>query len=252
MTDTAGLARRLEAARAGASPIECEDGLDLGSAYRIQDEGIRLREESGDKPVGYKMGLTSKAKMKQMGVDTPIMGRLTASMRVIPGSALSLRGLIHPKVEPELAFLVKRDLRGRPGLEEALAACSGVCAALEIIDSRYREFKFTLPAVVADNCSSCAFVLGAELSPPETADLGRLPIELSVNGKTVQAGTSDAIYGHPGLALAELAAMLHARGRYVEAGSIVLAGAATAAVRLEAGETRATVRSLGEVSVRAA
>lgn len=244
-------ARRLETARAQGQAVECVADLDLAAAYRVQDEGIRLREGAGDKPVGYKMGLTSKAKMKQMGVDTPIMGRLTASMRVASGSTIRLQGLIHPRVEPEIAFLVKRDLRGRPSLEEALAACSGACAALELIDSRYRDFKFTLPAVVADNCSSCAFVLGPDVRRPGDLDLGRLPITLSVNGKTVESGLSEAIYGHPGLALAELAAMLDARGLWVEAGSVVLAGAATAAVRLEAGETRARVAGLGEVSVRA-
>lgn len=243
-------ARRLETARSQAQAVECIAGLDLAAAYRIQDEGIRLRAAAGDKPVGYKMGLTSKAKMKQMGVDTPIMGRLTESMRVTSGSSLGLGGLIHPRVEPEIAFLVRRDLRGKPSLEESLAACSSVCAALEIIDSRYRDFKFTLPAVVADNCSSCAFVLGPDARRPEELELGRLPIELAVNGKTVESGSSEAIYGHPGLALAELAAMLDARGLWLEAGSIVLAGAATAAVLLEPGETRARVSGLGEVSVR--
>ena len=238
------LARTLDdARRAGRAvePLSAAGPLGLEDAYAVQDEGLRLR---GEAAAGWKMGLTSKAKMAQMGVSVPIMGVLTEPMRVACGGTLSRAGLIHPRVEPEVAFLLGRDLRGRVSQEEALAACSGVCAALEVIDSRYKDFKFTLADVVADNCSSSAFVLGPAVDP-RGLELGGLAMALELGGKVAQSGSSGDIYGHPAASLAELAAMLDKRGRGLPAGCIVLAGAATAAVALpEAGAVRAVVAGL--------
>jgi 2-oxo-3-hexenedioate decarboxylase len=251
----AELSRVLDLARREGRAIERltkeHPALTLDEAYRIQEEGIALRASSGDRLAGFKMGLTSKAKMKQMGVETPIMGMLTESMRVASGGRIRLRGLIHPRIEPEIAFILGRELRGGVSAEEALDACSGACAAMEILDSRFRDFSFSLPDVIADNCSSCAFVLGEVVRKPREVDLGQLRIELAVDGAPVESGSSDAIYGHPAQSLAELASMLAARGRSLPAGSLVLAGAATKAVALKAGALAvATVEGFGEVRVQ--
>lgn len=250
----AELARTLDAARLARRTVpqltKALPDLTLDHAFQVQDEGVRLRVAAGDRVAGYKMGLTSKAKMEQMGVNLPIAGVLLESMRRANGGVAELKGLIHPRIEPELAFILARDLKGRVSPEEALAACSGVCAALEIIDSRYEAFAFKLPDVVADNCSACGFVLG-EVRDPKSLDLDRLAIELKVGGQTVASGSSDAIFGHPPAAVAELAAMLASRGLHLPAGSVVLSGAATQAVSFEPGETRAVVQGLGEVSIRA-
>jgi len=227
------------------SPLSIED------AYLVQTEALKLLYARGDRRVGYKMGLTSKAKMKQMGVHQPIFGVLTEKMHVTSGSTFDFRGRIHPKIEPEVAFLIGRDIQGKVSPEEALSACSGVCAAMEVIDSRYRNFNFTLPDVIADNCSSSAFVLGETVRHPSEIDLGNLGIILEVNGKPVQFGSSAAIYGHPAASLAELCSMLTEQGQWLRAGDIVLAGAATAAIPMETGqEIRTLIQDLGAVSLK--
>jgi 2-oxo-3-hexenedioate decarboxylase len=225
--------------------------LSIEDAYRVQAEALKILYARGDRRVGYKMGLTSKAKMKQMCVHQPIYGVLTEKMRIASGSTFGFQGRIHPKIEPEIAFLIGRDIQGKVSAEEALDACSGVCAAMEIIDSRYRNFNFTLPDVIADNCSSSAFVLGETVRHPKEVDLGNLGMILEVNGKPVQFGSSAAIYGHPAASLAELCALLSEQGQGLHAGDIVLAGAATAAIAMEPGqEIRTQVQDLGSVSLK--
>jgi 2-oxo-3-hexenedioate decarboxylase len=229
--------------------------LTLPQAYDIQDKAMKILYAQGDRRVGYKMGLTSKAKMKQMGVHQPIYGVLTEKMRLsgAPASnsaSFTFQGKIHPKIEPEIAFLIGKDIQGKVTADEALAACTGVCAAMEIIDSRYRNFNFTLPDVIADNCSSSAFVLGETIRKPSEVDLGNLGMLMEVNGKPVQFGSSAAIYGHPAASLAELCAMLAERDQGLRVGDIVLAGAATAAIPMERGqEIRTSVQDLGSVSL---
>ncbi len=255
-TDVEKSAARLEAARQAAAPIAqltaAEPGLALDAAYRIQDEGIRIRVAAGDAVVGYKMGLTSKAKIEQMGVREPIMGVLLRSMGVENGGTFPTAGRIHPRIEAEIAFVMGRELSGSVTIAQALAACSGVAAALEVVDSRFKDFKFTLPDVVADNCSSCGFILG-EARPLAGLDLASIPMEMSIDGQVVQKGSSADIMGHPGASLAALAGMLADRGRSIPAGSLVLAGAATQAVPLRPGaNVRLAGGPLGAVAVDAA
>jgi 2-oxo-3-hexenedioate decarboxylase len=189
--------------------------------------------------------------MKQMGVDSAIYGVLTQSMALKDESEISLDRRIHPKIEPEIAFITRRELSGIVSIDEALDGCEGVCAAMEIIDSRYLEFKFELPDVIADNCSSSGFVLGRTLKNPREIDLGNLGMLLEVNGKSVQFGASSAILGHPAASLVELVRMLSLRGRALPAGSIVLAGSATAAIPLEIGmEVKTIIQDLGAVTLQ--
>jgi 2-oxo-3-hexenedioate decarboxylase len=226
-------------------------GFSLPDAYLVQKELLGLHLGAGETLVGRKMGLTSRPKMLQMGVHQPIHGFLTSAMQIPEGGEISLQGRIHPKIEPEIAFLLGKELRGRPSQAEALACVEGVCAALEIIDSRYTNFEFQLPDVVADNGSSAGFIVGGLLKRPGTLDLGNLGIVLELNGRAQQFGSSAAILGHPGRSLAALAALLEEQGLSVPAGTIVLAGAATAAIPLAAGQwVRAVFQDLGTVEAR--
>jgi len=228
-----------------------EPELTMEAAYQIQAASVERRIERGERLVGMKMGLTSRAKMEQMGVHEPIYGRLTSSMILNNGAAIRHADLIHPRIEPEVAFLLKRDLSGPVTPAQALLAVEGVCAALEIIDSRYRDFKFTLPDVVADNTSAVLFVLGDILQPAEAVNLGNLGIVMEVNGVPAEIGSSAAILEHPARSLAELANMLARRGESLHAGQIVLAGGATAAVAVKPGDhVRAVVDELGVAEVR--
>jgi 2-oxo-3-hexenedioate decarboxylase len=255
------LARELDSAMSSAREIERltarHPALTLDDAYLIQEEGIRLRQGRGEQVIGLKMGFTSEAKRQQMGLGSPIYGMLTDRMGVQEGSEMSLAGLIHPKIEPEIAFVVARDLHGPVTPQEALEACESVFAAMEILDSRFTGFKyFSLPDVVADNCSSCRYVLGTTRHDPRSfdfADLGRLAMTMEVNGKPAQSAPSSAISGHPVNSLVQLCELLAPRGLSIPAGSVVLAGAATQAVALEPGmKIKLTVEELGRVELRIA
>lgn len=233
--------------------------LSIHDAYRIQSELRRLLERQGHRVIGYKMGLTSKAKMRQMGVHSPIYGFLTDRMQLSNGQALPSRPRIHPRIEPEVAFVIgpaieklRLPAAGSPIPPElALSGCSGVCAAMEIIDSRYRDFQFTLPDVIADNCSSSEFVLGEQHAPGDLESLSNLGMimELTDPGPATRRefGSSAAIYGHPAASLAELLRLLGEAGLKLNPGDVVLAGAATQALALNPG-TRAmtTVETLGK------
>lgn len=226
--------------------------LSIGDGYRIQEAGLALRAARGEKIIGMKMGLTSKAKMRQMGVESPIFGALTDRMALVDGARFALAGTIHPKIEPEIAFLLARDLRGRPTAREALDACASIAPAMEIIDSRYRNFNFQLPDVVADNCSGSAFVVGkwSRATSEDFERIGNLGMVLAVDGRADQFGSSAAIYGHPAESLAELCRMLDARGQGLRAGDLVLAGASTQAIPLEAGHRyELAVQDLGAVAI---
>jgi len=230
MSNIKAFAARLdEAARtAKATPqIDPESVMSLEQAYQIQAANIAHRVERGEKLVGVKMGFTSRAKMIQMGIDDVIWGRLTSDMRVEEGTTLKLSDYVHPRVEPEIAFLLKAPLAGDVSASEALAAVEAVAPALEIIDSRYKDFKFSLPDVIADNASSSGFVIG-NWHAPDT-DLSNLGMAMSFNGKVQHVGSSAAILGNPVRALVAAARLAAEAGIPLQAGSIVMAGAATAA-----------------------
>lgn len=226
--------------------------LDMERGYDVQRASMARRFERGEKLVGMKMGLTSRAKMEQMGVHDPIYGHLTDEMRRSTGDDVVVAEHCHPRVEPEVAFIMGRDLAGDVTAAEAIAAVEWVVGALEVIDSRYENFEFTLPDVVADNASSTRFYLGETLVRPDELDLGNLGMIMSIDGEVVATGSSAAILEHPARSLATLARMLHRRGESLKAGQIVLAGGATKAVHLKPGNhVLLEVQDLGTVELRA-
>ncbi|HEX5740184.1 MAG TPA: fumarylacetoacetate hydrolase family protein [Pilimelia sp.] len=249
--DAGALADRLDAAARGAAPttqLTAEVPLTVSGAYAVQAALVDRRLARGERLVGVKMGLTSRAKMAQMGVDEVIWGRLTDAMRVEDGGTVDLAGLIHPRVEPEVAFLLDR--APEPGQD--LAGCvRAVAPALEVIDSRYADFRFTLPDVVADNTSAAGFVVGGWQPVPDGLD--NLGVLLEVDGEVVQVGSTAAILGDPLRACAAAVRLAAAGGLPLRAGWVVLAGAATAAVPLRPGaRVRAVVERLGAATLRAA
>ncbi|MGE3260474.1 MAG: 2-keto-4-pentenoate hydratase [Bacteriovoracia bacterium] len=225
-----------------------EPSFSLGQGYEVQRLLMALHLKGGARIVGRKMGMTSKPKMEQMGIDSPIHGFLTDRMQIASGATLTLGRRIHPKAEPEIAFVMGKELHGNPSEAEAIAAIESVCGAIEVIDSRFENFDFALPDVVADNCSSSAFVLGTVRKKPGELELKNIGITLEKNGAAAQKGSSAAILGNPLLSLLELVKLLGAMGESLPAGSIVLAGGATAAVAFRAGDTvSATFDQLGKV-----
>lgn len=220
--------------------------LSLPQAYAVQRALLARRTARGERLVGVKMGFTSAAKREQMGIEDLIWGRLTDAMQQSCGGQTSLGSFIHPRVEPEVAFLLKRPLVGDVSRAEAFAAVEAVAPALEILDSRYRDFRFSLADVVADNSSSAAFVLGAWQPPP--AALAELSIVMSFNDEPVQRGSSADVMGDPLLSLVAAARLAAEAELTLAKGWLVLSGGATAAEPLRA-HTRvsATVQSLGSV-----
>ncbi|MBD20492.1 MAG: 4-oxalocrotonate decarboxylase [Rhodospirillaceae bacterium] len=219
----------------------------LDEAYAIQSAAFQRRIARGEKQVGIKMGFTSRAKMLQMGLSDLVWGRLSDGMLIEDGGEISIKNYVHPRAEPELAFLLKRPLEGPVSAAEALAAVEAVAPAIEIIDSRYKNFKFSLEDVIADNSSSSGYLLGAWNDPdPDFSNLGML---LEVNGRPVQIGSSAAILGHPARSLAHAARLATQSGESLNKGSIVMAGGATAAYALNHGDyVRNVVQKLGHVS----
>jgi 2-oxo-3-hexenedioate decarboxylase len=181
-------------------------GMDWDDAYAIQDEIRRRKVARGGRIVGLKAGLTSHAKMKQMGVEIPVFGFLADSFAVPDGGECKVAQLIHPKVEPEIAFVTKRALKG-PGchIGAVLAATDFVMPGIEVIDSRYRDFKFDLKSVVADNTSAVRFVVGGRPVAVGEVDLRTAGIVLEKNGEPVAFGAGAAVLGHPAAAIAMLA-----------------------------------------------
>ncbi len=237
-----------EGARTGTAIAQFTNDheLDVPDAYAVQALSIARRVGRGEKVIGVKMGLTSRAKMAQVGVDSVIWGRLTDGMLLADGALVSLGGYVHPRVEPEVAFLMERPLSGPVTGLQAMQAVGGVAAAAEVIDSRYENFRFALADVIADNSSSSGFIVGQWCDPATPID--NLGITLAVDGRYREVGSSAAILGNPVRSLVEAARMVGEAGMRLEPGWIVLAGGATAAVPLAAGSSyRVTVESLGRV-----
>jgi len=227
------LAIELDRAAATATSIDQlshSHDFTIAQAYEIQRLSIEQRLSRGEKLVGYKMGFTSRAKMLQMGVDDLIWGRLTDAMIISDDATINLTDYAHPRAEPEIAFKLKAPLKGIVTLEQALAAVEAIAPAIEVIDSRYRNFKFSLSDVIADNCSSTGFVIG-QWSDPAT-DISNLLMSLRVDGNEVDSGRSSAILDHPLNSLVEAARCVGEADLTLEPGQIILAGAATAAVAL--------------------
>lgn len=225
--------------------------LDLATAYAIQDETLRRRLERGEHLVGVKLGLTSRAKQQRMNVASPLVAWLTDAMVLASGEPVPQSTLIHPRVEPEIVFVMKHRLQG-PGVTaaRALAAVDRVFAGAEIIDSRYRDFRFTLPDVVADNASSGAFVVGSVGRAPESLDLAFEAVLVEVDGQVVDSATGAAVQGNPGEALAFAANDLALRGHAIDAGQLVLTGGMTDAVPVPPGARVAFhFTSLGSLSI---
>ncbi|RKR12182.1 2-oxo-3-hexenedioate decarboxylase [Maribacter vaceletii] len=224
--------------------------ISLNESYIIQAESINLRLARGEKLTGLKMGFTSKAKMEQMGVHDMIWGRLTNTMEIQDKGIMNLDKFIHPRAEPEIAFLLKKNINSTITIEEAESCISGLASAIEIIDSRYKNFKFSLEDVIADNCSSSGYVIG-EWHAPNT-DISNVGITIGANGKIEASGNSNAILGNPLQSLVEAVRLSLKYGQELKKGMIILAGAATSAIAINPGDTiEANFGSLGNLSFNA-
>lgn len=254
--DIQTLTDRVEAAQTGAQTITrlTDDfpSMTIPDGYAVQTELRKRFLASGHRLVGWKAGLTSRAKLQQMNVDAPIIGFLTDRMVVPEASPVSCAGLIHPKVECEIAFVLKHALSGPEcTAADVLAATDYVLPALEIIDSRYENFRFDLPSVVADNGSSARLVAGGRPRRVDGLDLRHLGVVFEKNGQIEALGAAAAVLDHPAEAVAMLVNVLAGMGESLPAGSFVMSGGITAAIPVAPGDTMvARFQALGTLSVR--
>ncbi|OUM04039.1 2-oxopent-4-enoate hydratase [Variovorax sp. JS1663] len=231
---------------------ERHEGIGIEDAYRIQQRMIARRLEAGERVVGKKIGVTSRAVMNMLGVYQPDFGYLLDGMVVNEGEAIDSATLIQPKAEGEIAFVLKRDLMG-PGIGAAdvLAATECVMPCFEIVDSRIRDWKIKIADTVADNASCGVFVLGDSAVDPRRADLTTCGMVLEKNGEIVATGAGAAALGSPLNAVAWLANTLGQLGIGLKAGEVVLSGALAAMFPAKAGDNfRVSIGGLGGCSVR--
>src|SRR6266542_2311265 len=244
------IAARLTKARADRTAIgslsASFDGFDLAAAYEVQRI---LRREAGPL-AGWKLGVTSRAKQAQIGVHEPVRGHLAAADALDLGSPLVVAEHIQPRCEPEIVFIMGADLSGPAVTSSAvLTATAAVAVGIEVLDSRYTDYKFTMPDVVADNTSAGRYVVGSAV-PVAGLDLRLLGVVLEHNGEVVATASGAAALGHPAAAVAWLVRSLAVENEGLRAGDIVLSGGLTAAVPVKAGDVvTATADRLGSVEL---
>lgn len=228
------------------------DGMSPEDGYAIQLAQVAHWKERGRVINGYKVGLTSLAVQKQLGVDSPDFGHLFSDMYYLSGEAIPATAFLQARAEPEIAFILKKDLAG-PGvtIADAISAVDYVVASLEIVDSRIADWKITLADTIADNASSGGVVLGTKPMKLEDADVRTLGVNLYRNGQLMHTGAGAAVLGSPISSLVWLANKLGSLGTVMEAGSVVLPGAVTPMVPGNPGDTVTAVFSgLGSVTAR--
>ena len=230
---------------------DSQPDMDVADGYAVQAELARRWQVAGRRLTGYKGGVTSKAKMVQMGLDTPVFGVLMGDTCVPDGDVIDTTQLIHPKVEAEIAFVTFRELSGDVSIDEVLAATEFVLPAIEVIDSRFKDFKFDVQSVIADNTSAARYVVGGSPRRPAGLDLRLLGVVMERNGELVGTAAGAAVMGHPAASVVALVKWLAGAGQALAAGSLVMTGGVTEAVAVHAGDhVTARVQHLGTVGVR--
>jgi 2-keto-4-pentenoate hydratase len=225
--------------------------MTLADAYAVQMLNVRARAAGGARMIGKKVGLTSRAMQRNIGVNEPDYGHLFSDMIRREGEPVSLSSLIQPKIEAELAFILAGSIKG-PGvsLAEVLRNTAAVMPAFELIDSRIRNWEIRIQDTVADNGSSAGLLLGSGFTPVAGIDLKYVGLVLEKNGEVLATAAGAEILGHPAQSVAWLANALGANGIALEKGEIVLSGSFTQAFPVAAGEAfTATFGGLGRVGI---
>lgn len=246
------LLKQAEGTMKSISPLsKMYPSLSLEEAYQVQLRAIERKVQEGERIVGKKIGLTSVAMQELLGVDQPDYGHLLDSMEVRNKGMISLDRLFQPKVEGEIAFVLRRALTGPfVTVEDVLDATDYVAPALEVVDSRITDWKITLADTVADNASSGLFVIGEERFSLEDIDLPSINMNLYKNGERMNTGYGSDVLGNPAKCVAWLANKLSQYNVELKAGEVILSGALSAAVSVERGDMfTAEFSHIGKVEV---
>jgi 2-keto-4-pentenoate hydratase len=229
---------KAETEQQSVSPLtQAYPDLTVDEAYRVQLKMIDQKVREGQQIVGKKIGLTSVAMQELLGVDQPDYGHLLDSMDMTENKSIPMKGLFEPKVEGEIAFILKNDLSGPSvTVEDVLAATDYVVPSLEVVDSRITNWKIKLADTVADNASSGLFVLGKDRISVKDVDLTKVEMCFYKNGELINKGKGLDVLGHPAACVAWLANKLYEYGVTLKANEVILSGALSAAVVAEAGD----------------
>lgn len=247
-TELADSLWRAERDRAPVPPlVRANPDIDTVDAYEIQL--INIRRRAGE-VAGHKVGLSSPAMQRMMGVDEPDYGHLLAAMRLSEDEPLDAGAYCYPRVEVEVAFLLSEDLPPEVDEEGVLSRTEALIPAIELIDSRITDWQIGIADTIADNASSAGFVLGDARVAPSELDRRAIDAVLRRNGEVVERGRSDAVLGDPATAVAWLAGKVAAFGVRLRAGNVVLPGSCTRAIDLRPGDAfRADFSGLGSVGI---
>ena len=241
------LADMLHKAAVSATEVEQithQQALSLDDAYAIQKLVVDRRITDGDRWAGFGLAFSSRAKAKQFGLSEQIFGSITSGMEIADGGVLKLARFVHPRVETELSFIIGKDITGPAPCHELMRSVDAVAVTLDVIDSRYRDFKFTIPDVVADNSSHAGYCLG-NWCPPDT-DIDNLGMLLEIDGREAAVSSTAALLGHPARCLRKMAQLAAERGLTIPAGAIVMCGSSIASIKLEPGmAVRLYVKGMG-------
>jgi 2-keto-4-pentenoate hydratase len=220
-------------------------------AYKIQIENIKRRIDEGERIIGKKIGLTSLPMQKLLGVYEPDYGQIFDTM-FLPGNELSMSDVIQPKAEGEIAFVMKESLKG-PGITpfDIIRATDFVMPAIEIIDSRVKDWKIKIQDTIADNASSAFIVVGTKYLSLNEVDMFTTGMVLRINGEVVNTGAAAAVMGNPVSSVTWLVNKLSEFGVGVKKGEIILSGSLTAAVALNKNDIVDVVFDrLGQVTLK--
>jgi 2-keto-4-pentenoate hydratase len=256
LTDVPGKARALYEARRTRQQIapftDADPDLGMADGYAVQQELTRLLLADGDRIVGYKVGLTSKPMQQMIGVDQPDYGPVLASTVYADGDIVSLGSFIQPKLEAEIAFVLGSPLAGPDvSVLDARRAIAGMTAAVEIVDSRFADWRIKLADTVADLASNGAVAVSSRLVPLDGVDPRLIGMALTRQGELIDTGAGAAALGDPVKVVAWLANTLGEMGVKLEAGHVIMTGALHAAVPMRAGDVfRADFDRLGPLTVR--
>lgn len=225
--------------------------LNVDDAYKIQLINIDKELAEGKKVTGKKIGLTSLAVQNMLGVNTPDFGHLLDSMEV-KNNTILINTMLQPKVEGEIAFILKEDVNGpNATAEEVINATEYVAAAIEIVDSRIKDWKIGLVDTVADNASSGMYVISDKKIDPRTIDLKSLQMDLYKDDEKINSGLGSAVLGDPAYSVAWLANALYKYGVVLKKGEVVLSGALSGMLTAEKGKAyTANFSELGSISVK--
>ena len=204
--------------------------MTIADAYAVQLINMRRMMEEGKKITGKKIGLTSLAMQKSLGVDQPDFGFLFDNMDASAAGVILAQDVLQPRVEGELAFILKKGLSGKVSADEVLQATDYIVPAIEVVDSRIRDWKLTIVDTVADNASCGRYLLSKQRIEPNKTALEEIEMTLWKNGEKVNSGFGNAVMGNPVNAVAWLAACLNEYGVSLDAGDVILSGALSAAV----------------------